>query len=161
LFSGKVIAYAGLIDGQEVSWFPSYGPEMRGGTASCSVCISSEPIGAPQVNTPDVLVAMNLPSFTKFVETAVPNSVVVVDSTMVSVKTDRTDVNAHYIPASQLAMDNGLQGLANIVLMGKMLKETNFATKESVIAAIKKSVPVKKQDMVEKNIQALEIGLNS
>lgn len=161
LFSGKTIAYAGLIEGKEVSWFPSYGPEMRGGTSNCSVCISDQPIGSPQVNTPDVLIAMNLPSFTKFIDAAVPNSVVVVDSTTVSAKSDRTDIKAFYIPASQLAMDNDLAGLANIVLMGKMLKETGFAKKESVIEAIKKSVPAKRVDMVEKNIKALEIGFNS
>jgi len=159
LFSGKVTAYAGLIDGKEVSWFPSYGPEMRGGTSNCSVCISDQPIGSPQVNTPDVLIAMNLPSFTKFIDAAAPSSVVVVDSTTVSARSDRTDINAFYVPASQIALDNDLPGLANIVLMGKMLKETGFAKKESVVEAIKKSVPAKRADMVEKNIKALEIGL--
>ena len=161
LFSGKTIAYAGLLDGKEVSWFPSYGPEMRGGTSNCSVCISDQSIGAPQVTAPDVLIAMNLPSFTKFIEAAVPNSVIVVDSTTVNVKSDRTDINAFYIPASQIAMDNGLTGLANIVLIGKMLKETGFAKKESVIEAIKKSVPARRADMVEKNVKALEIGFNA
>jgi len=159
LFSGKVTAYAGLLEEKEVSWFPSYGPEMRGGTSNCSICISDDPIGSPQVNTPDVLIAMNLPSFTKFINAAVPDSVVVVDSTTVSATSDREDIKAFYVPASQIAIDKELPGLANIILLGKMLKETNFAKKESVIEAIKKSVPAKRVDMLEKNVKALEIGL--
>lgn len=83
LFSGKVIAYSGLMDGKEVSWLPSYGPEMRGGTANCSVCISDEPIGSPLVLSPDVLMAMNLQSFDKFINTVVPGGIAVIDSTLV------------------------------------------------------------------------------
>ena len=82
LFAGKVIAYAGLMDGQEVSWLPSYGPEMRGGTANCSVCLSDEPIGSPQVLNPDVLIAMNLPSYEKFIKAVVPGGKVFIDSSL-------------------------------------------------------------------------------
>ena len=136
LFSGKVIAYSGLMDGKEVSWLPSYGPEMRGGTANCSVCISDEPIGSPLVLTPDVLMAMNLQSFDKFINTVVPGGIAVIDSTLVDKKTDRTDITAIYVPATALASENDLQGLANIILIGTILKHTQFADFEAVKKAI-------------------------
>ena len=93
LFAGKVLAYAGLLDGKEVSWLPSYGPEMRGGTANCSVCVSDEPIGSPLILDPQVLVAMNTPSFEKFINSVKPGGKVFVDYSMVDVKTDRTDID--------------------------------------------------------------------
>ena len=108
LFAGKVIAYAGLMDGQEVSWLPSYGPEMRGGTANCSVCLSDEPIGSPQVLNPDVLIAMNLPSYEKFIKAVVPGGKVFIDSSLISGKVEREDVEAFYVPATTLAEENDL-----------------------------------------------------
>ena len=159
LFAGKVMAYAGLIENKEISWLPSYGPEMRGGTANCSVCISDDPIGSPLVLTPDILVAMNLPSYDKFIDEAAPGATVVVDSTLVGKVSDRTDINAFYIPATKLAGDNGLKGLANIIIIGKLLKETGFASLESVEAAIRKCVPAKKAAMVDFNIKALRLGM--
>jgi 2-oxoglutarate ferredoxin oxidoreductase subunit gamma len=160
LFSGKVIAYAGLTEGKEVSWLPSYGPEMRGGTANCSVCLSDKPIGSPLVLTPDVLVAMNLPSYDKFIDTVVPGGTAIVDSTLIDKRTERTDISAHYIPATALAEENGLKGLANIIIIGKLLKETGFASLDAVKAAIKKSVPARKQHLVESNIKAIELGMS-
>ena len=103
LFSGKVIAYSGLMDGKEVSWLPSYGPEMRGGTANCSVCISDDPIGSPLVLSPDVLMAMNLQSFDKFINAVVSGGTAVIDSTLVDKKTERTDITSIYVPATALA----------------------------------------------------------
>ena len=161
LFFGKVIATAGLVDGLEVSWLPSYGPEMRGGTANCSVCISDEPIGAPQVTQPDVLVAMNLPSYDKYIGAVVPGGVAVVDSSLVGKKSERQDIACHYIPSTELAEQNGLGGLSNIVLLGKVLKETGFASLDTVKEAIRRSVPASKQEMFEKNLRALEIGMNA
>ena len=120
LFMGKVIAYAGLYDDKQVSWLPSYGPEMRGGTANCSVCISDEQICSPLVNTPNALIVMNLPSFDKFIDKVVPGGTVIVDSALIEKKTDRTDIDVHYVPATAMAEENGLKGLANIILMGKL-----------------------------------------
>ncbi len=160
LFAGKVMAYAGLIENKEISWLPSYGPEMRGGTANCSVCISDDPIGSPLVLTPDILVAMNLPSYDKFIDAAAPGATVVVDSTLVGKVSERTDINAFYIPATKLAGDNGLKGLANIIIIGKLLKETSFASPESVEAAIRKCVPAKKAAMVDFNLKALKLGMD-
>lgn len=161
LFAGKVIAYGGLNDGKEISWLPSYGPEMRGGTANCSVCISDRTIGSPLVVTPDVLIALNLPSFEKFIDTVKPGGTVIIDSFLINKKVERDDVNAYYVPATKLAEENGIKGLANIILVGKLFKETGFCTEEALYKAIEKCVPARKANMLEFNKKALEIGMNS
>jgi 2-oxoglutarate ferredoxin oxidoreductase subunit gamma len=158
LFAGKIIAYAGMLDGREISWLPSYGPEMRGGTANCSVCLSDDPIGSPLVTTPDVLIAMNLPSYEKFIDEVVPGGVVIVDSTMVGTCTMRRDLEYYTVPATHLAETNELEGLANVILVGKLLAVTQFSTREVCERAIEKSVPAKKVELVESNKRALELG---
>ena len=159
LFTGKIIANTGLLEGKEVSWLPSYGPEMRGGTANCSVCISDEPIGSPLVLSPDVLMAMNLQSFDKFINTVVPGGIAVIDSTLVDKKTERTDITPIYVPATALASENDLQGLANIILIGTIFKYTQFADFEAVKKAIDKCVPPRKRHLIEANLRAIELGM--
>ena len=126
LFAGKVVAYAGLIEGRELSWLPSYGPEMRGGTANCSICLSDEPIGSPLVTNPNVLIAMNRPSLDKFVNEVEPGGTILLDSSLIDERVERDDVTVFYVPASKLAEENGLKGLANIILVGKLRKELAF-----------------------------------
>lgn len=159
LFAGKLIAQAGLIEGRELSWLPSYGPEMRGGTANCSVCLSDEPIGSPLVTEPDVLVAMNQPSLDKFVGDVAPGGMVIVDSTMVANVPERQGVTVFRVPATKLAEEAGLKGLGNVVLVGKLLKEIGFCGVEALDQAIVKSVPAKREHLVELNRRALEIGM--
>jgi 2-oxoglutarate ferredoxin oxidoreductase subunit gamma len=161
LFAGKVIAYAGLTDGYEVSWLPSYGPEMRGGTANCSVSISDEPIGSPLIINPNVLIAMNLPSYEKFIDQVVPGGMVFIDSYLINAKVQRSDVKAFYLPATKVADEQGLSKLANMIIVGKVLKETKFATYDSVVAGLKKSVPPRKAELIDSNIRAIEIGMNA
>ena len=103
LFSGKVLAYKGLIENKNVSWLPSYGPEMRGGTANCSVILSDDPVGAPIVLTPDVLVAMNNPSLDKYENAVRSGGVILVDSSLIERKVNRDDVSVYYVPATKLA----------------------------------------------------------
>ena len=103
LSSGRIVATAALFEGREVSWFPSYGPEMRGGTANCSVVISDDPIGSPVVNEPDVLIALNGPSLEKFVDLVRPGGLIIVDSTLVPQQPQRDDINFFQIPASEIA----------------------------------------------------------
>jgi 2-oxoglutarate ferredoxin oxidoreductase subunit gamma len=161
LFTGKVVAYAGLIDGREVSWLPSYGPEMRGGTANCSVCISDEAIGSPLVTEPDVLIAMNGPSFDKFIDTVAPGGKVIIDSSLIQdVKTDRNDVTIYKVPATQLSNDEHLEGIANIILLGKALKESAFSTLETVEESLKKCVPPRKSHLLEHNVRAVKLGMS-
>jgi len=158
LFAGKVMAYSGLVDGAEISWLPSYGPEMRGGTCNCSVVLSNDAIGSPLVVNPDVLIAMNKPSLLKFQDKVVSGGIIIVDSTTVDVKVERNDVTVYYVPATKLADDNSLKGLANMILVGKLFKETKFVTPESLENGLLKCIPPKKAAMIESNKKALEIG---
>jgi len=155
LFAGKFLAYLGLTKGKEVSWLPSYGPEMRGGTANCSVIVSDDPVGSPIVGAPDVLLAMNLPSLDKFEGKVKPGGVIFVDSSLVARKVQRTDVTAVYVPGTQLASDSGALSLANITMMGKILAAEN---EEIVEKALDKSIDARRAGMVEQNMKAFRIG---
>lgn len=161
LFAGKVIANAGLIEGRELSWLPSYGPEMRGGTANCSVTLSDAPIGSPLVTTPNALVAMNQPSYDKFICEVGDGAVVVADSDLISGIEPRDGVEICAIPATKLAQDAGLNGLSNIVLLGKLWERTGFCSRETIDAAIDKSVPASKAHLKDKNKQALQLGIDA
>ncbi len=158
LFAGKFLAYKGLKDGKNVSWLPSYGPEMRGGTASCGVIISDSPVGSPIVSNPDVLVAMNLPSLDRYEDSVVPGGTIYVDSTLIERKVKRSDVTVHYIPATQLASDNGMSTLANMIIVGKILNETNGFDDAGVDAALRSVVSARHQDLLEVNRKAMLIG---
>ena len=158
LFAGKFLVNKGMMEGKEVSWLPSYGPEMRGGTANCSVIISDEPVGSPIVSKPNVLMVMNLPSLDKYEKDVPAGGKIFVDSSLIGRKVERTDVEAYYVPATQLASDNGLSGLANMILTGKLLKELGQFDEEAVETALKKVVSVKHPEMYEKNLTALKLG---
>ncbi len=159
LFSGKVLAYKGLMEGKNVSWLPSYGPEMRGGTANCSVIISDNPVGSPIVSKPDVLIAMNLPSLDLFENSVAPGGMIFVDSSLIERKVNRTDVKVFYIPATKLASDNKIAKLANMIIIGKVLKETNgFENEEGVNNALKQVISAKHADMLEVNLNAMRLG---
>jgi len=155
LFAGKFLAYKGMIRGKQVSWLPSYGPEMRGGTANCSVIVSDAPIGAPVVSAPDILVAMNLPSLDKYEPKVKPGGTVYVDSALIGRKVERTDVTAVYIPATKLASDNGLDKLANMILLGKVLAGESD---ETVLQALKGVISAKRADMLAMNRRAMALG---
>jgi len=160
LFAGKFIAYKGLIENKEVSWLPSYGPEMRGGTASCSVIVSDEPVGSPIVNNPDVLVAMNLPSLDRFEDKVAPGGIIFLDSSLIERAVKRTDVTVFALPATKLASDNGFPTLANMILVGKILKELGEYSDESLKAALAKVISAKHADMMEVNRKAIDLGAN-
>ncbi len=160
LFMGKFLAYKGLLEGKQVSWLPSYGPEMRGGTANCSVILSDLPVGSPIVTKPDVLIAMNLPSLEKYENDVVPGGKIFIDSTLIGKKIERTDVDAYYIPATKLAADAGMLTLANMMILGKMMKESDAIEYSGIEDALKKVVSAKRQDMLSYNLKALEIGYN-
>ena len=154
LFAGKFAAYKGLIEEKQVSWLPSYGPEMRGGT----VIISDSPVGSPIVSKPDVLIAMNLPSLDRYESTVAAGGTIFVDSTLVERKVNRTDVTAYYVPATRLANENGIPTLANMILMGNILKVMGEFKEESVSAALKKVISAKHADMLDVNLKALKTG---
>ena len=161
LFSGKFLAYKGLTEDKQVSWLPSYGPEMRGGTASCSVIISDTPVGTPNVSKPDVLVAMNLPSLDKYEDSVAPGGTIFVDSTLVERKVNRTDVMVHYIPATKLANENKMPTLANMIIVGKILGELGGFNEEGINVALSKVISARHADMLEFNLKALKLGMEN
>ena len=160
LFAGKFIAYKGLVEGKNLSWLPSYGPEMRGGTANCSVILSDDPVGSPIVSNPDVLVAMNLPSLDKFEKDVVPGGMIFVDSSLIERKVERDDVKVFYIPATRLANEIGAPTLANMIITGKLIKETGAVSYDNLDDALHKVVSAKHQNLFDLNKKAIECGYN-
>ena len=158
LFAGKFLAYKGMVQGKQLSWLPSYGPEMRGGTANCSVILSDTPVGSPIITNPDVLVAMNLPSLQKFVGAVVPGGKIILDSTLIDAKVERDDIEVFYVPATQLAKDAGFATLSNMILTGKVLKEIDVVSYEGNKETLESFIPAKKAGLIDMNLKALQIG---
>ncbi len=157
LFAGRQLAQAGMKIGKQVSWLPSYGPEMRGGTANCSVNINDDPIGSPLVTRPEILIAMNLPSLKKFEDCVVPGGLIILDCSLIDDLPKREDIRVSCIPATRLADEHDMKGLANVIMIGNMLRQTDlfdydyFA--ESLADAAKS-----KPHLVELNKKALKLG---
>ena len=157
-FSGKQMAKTGMHVGKNVTFLPSYGPEMRGGTSNCTVVISDEEIGSPSVSSPDVLVAMNLPSFDKFEPKIAKGGILFCDSTLVDKKSQRDDIKAYYVPATGLANENDLLGFANVILLGVIVKVTGIFDCADFEDYLLSNIPATKTALIEKNKKALEIG---
>lgn len=158
LFAGKFLAYCGLIDKKEISWLPSYGPEMRGGTANCSVCISDTEISSPLVTAPDILVAMNQPSFEKFSPKVRYNGTIFTDSTLINVKQKAKNISYYSVPATQLSSDKKIFGTASIILTAMMINKCGLFRKTTVTEAIKKCISSGKPHHLEANLKAIKIG---
>ena len=158
LFAGKVLAYAALTEQRELSWLPSYGPEMRGGTANCNVIISDSPVGSPIVQNPNVLMVMNTPSLDKYEKSVAPGGKIFVDSTLISRKVEREDVEVFYIPATKMASDMGMPTLANMILLGAIVKATGCITDEGMLAGLNKIIPAKKANLLDANIKCIQAG---
>ena len=158
LFAGKFLAYKGLLEDLQVSWLPSYGPEMRGGTANCSVCISDQPIGSPLITAPNYLIAMNLPSLERFIDAVEPGGTVILDSSLIDSEIARTDISVYRVPSSRMAEENGLKGLSNMILVGKLFHELGFCSDEVLDEAITKCIPPRKASMLELNRKAVALG---
>lgn len=161
LFAGKLIAYAAMVAGKEISWLPSYGPEMRGGTANCHVVISDEPVGSPIVTHPDILITMNNPSLTKFEDEVSSGGTIFVDKSIVSEKVKRTDIKVIYVEATKIAMNLGNAALANMVILGAFLKETGIFIVDEIKDAIINNIPKTKQALAEIDIKAVMAGYNA
>jgi Pyruvate:ferredoxin oxidoreductase and related 2-oxoacid:ferredoxin oxidoreductases, gamma subunit len=156
---GQLLTYAGMIDGKEVSWVPAYGPEMRGGTANCSVIVSDDPIGSPIFDKGiTTSVVMNLPSFRKFVPKVASGGSIFVNSSIVSEKVDRDDVNVYYIPVNDLANELGNGKLINIIMLGAVIEIDKIVESESVIKAFLKVFGDDKAKFIPINREALSKG---
>ena len=158
LFLGKMIALAGMIDGKEVSWIPSYGPEMRGGTANCSVVVSDRRIGTPVVTHPNVLVAMNRPSLEKFESTMQPGGHLLINKTLIEIPHTRQDIDVMYLEITGLAGELGNPRLANIVALGGLIGRVGLVSRDAVIEALKKELSGKKAALLDLNLKALDAG---
>ncbi len=160
LFAGKVLAHAGLLEGRELSWLPSYGPEMRGGTANCNVILSDSPVGSPIVQRPNVLMVMNTPSLDKYESAVVPGGKIFLDSSLITRKVERKDVDVYYVPATRMASDMGTPGLANMVLLGTVIRETGCVKPETVDEALRHVIPARKANLFDANKAAVDAGRN-
>lgn len=159
LFAGKLLAYCGMVSGKELSWLPSYGPEMRGGTCNCHVILSDDPVSSPLITKPTVLFAMNQPSLDKFKDKVVPGGVIVYDSTLISRGSGRSDVKEVAVPATKTANEAGASKLANMILVGALLKETGIFDEKTVEEALNKLIPPKKADMLKTNLDCIKKGM--
>jgi 2-oxoglutarate ferredoxin oxidoreductase subunit gamma len=159
LSAGRLIAYAGMLEDKHVSWLPSYGPEMRGGTANCHVIVSEEPIGSPILNSATAIIVMNSPSLEKFESIVEKAGLVITDSSLVDMRPSRTDVDICEIPASEMASDMGNATYAGIILLGKLIAKTGVVSKESFEAALKKVLPPKYHHLIPEEMKALDMGM--
>lgn len=159
LSMGKLLAYAALLEGKEVSWCPSYGPEMRGGTANCAIVVSDEPIGSPVITAgATASVVMNLPSFDRFVEIVGPGGNVILNSSLIDKKVERTDVNAYYVPANDIAKELNNPKLANIVLLGALIEVDQTVSVQACLDAFLKVFGENKAKFIPANKEALNRG---
>ena len=155
---GRILVEAGLKEGKNVSWLPSYGPEMRGGTANCSVIVSDEDIAAPTVTEATAVIAMNKPSLDKFEKDVVPGGLLLVNSSLIDAKATRDDIDVHYIPANDIATEIGTDKIANMVMLGAYLKATGAAKQETVMEYIAEVFSGKKAKVIPLNQEALKQG---
>lgn len=158
LFAGQVLAYAAMDTGHEVTWIPSYGPEMRGGTANCTVVIADEEIGSPLVQNPPAVIALNLPSFDKYEKLVQPGGVIVVNESMVDRKAEREDITVIYVPGNEMAETCGDRRLLNMVMTGALLATYPVLKVEDVKTALKAHLPAKRQRLIPNNFDAMDRG---
>ena len=155
---GQMLCYGGMLEGREVSYLPSYGPEMRGGAAYCMITVSDEPVGAPVFAHPDCLMAMNLPSLDKFECSVAPGGRLFVNSSLISRKAERGDIEVHYIPANDIALELGNSRVAGMVMLGAYLKLSGVVGHDGIHGALKKVLGERKASLIDVNLQALERG---
>jgi 2-oxoisovalerate ferredoxin oxidoreductase beta subunit len=158
---GILLAHCAVEEGFETTWIPSYGPEMRGGTANCSVVVSDRRIGTPVVNHPNVLVAMNRPSLEKFEPMMQAGGHLLINKTLIEIPHTRTDVDVAYVEITGLAGDLGNPRLANIVALGALMGRVGLVGRSAVIEALNKELSGKKAALLELNLKALEAGMQA
>ncbi len=159
LFAGQLLAYAALAADKHVTWIPSYGPEMRGGTAHCTVVIGDEPIGAPLVRNPDVAITLNLPSTDKYEPLVKPGGVLVVNRSLVPRPIQRLDITVLAAPADDMATELGNRRLANVVLLGALLAVRPILEPAAIEQALAEHLPERHAHLLELNKQALQAGM--
>jgi 2-oxoglutarate ferredoxin oxidoreductase subunit gamma len=158
LFAGQLLAYAAMDSGHQVTWIPSYGPEMRGGKARCTVIVSDEEIGSPLVRRPSAAIVLNLPSMEAFEPALKPGGVLVVNSSLIPMESERDDITVHYVPATDLAIELGNVRMANVVCLGALVETTGVVSLDAVAQALDDHLPKRHRKLLGLNKQALQKG---
>lgn len=161
LLMGQLMAYAGMLDGKEASWMPAYGPEMRGGSANCSVVISDEPVGSPKVEDADVVIAMNRPSMVLFEKNVVPGGLLLYNSSLIDVKPSRTDIRVIPVPCNDIADEMGNSRVANMVMLGALLECTKPFDTELLVESLRHKLGAKKEKLIPLNREAIQKGMRA
>ena len=159
LSAGRLLAYAGMLEGREVSWLPSYGPEMRGGTANSMIVISDEPVASPFINSCSALIVMNNPSMAKYESYVDAGGIIVYDNSLITLLPTRTDVNSFGIPATKMALDMNESSYSNVFLLGKLIEQTGCVSVESFEKALYGVLPKRKHGMIPDEMQVLARGM--
>ncbi|MBF8437539.1 2-oxoacid:acceptor oxidoreductase family protein [Halanaerobiaceae bacterium Z-7014] len=157
---GRLLAYAGMKEDKEVSWMPSYGPEMRGGTANCTVIVSDEKIPAPVSSHPDTAIVMNLPSQDKFGPKVKENGHLLVNSSLIEKEVDRDDINIINVPANEIADELGNTRVANMVMLGAYIAAVDIVSLDTVKDSLKNVLPERRHNLIPMNEEALDRGYN-
>ena len=155
---GQMLCYSGMKEGRSVSWLPSYGPEMRGGTANCHVIVSDEDVASPIVSQADAVIAMNLPSLDKFERSVKPGGRLFINSSLIEKKAVRNDIEVYYVPANEIALELGNSRVASMVILGAYLQKAKTVSPDSIIESLKKVLGKKKESLIPVNKKALESG---
>lgn len=158
LLLGQVLAYAGMVEGKEVSWLPSYGPEMRGGTANCTVVLSDVEIGSPVVSQPTCVIALNLPSMEKFEPMLKPGGLLIINSSLVEKKAERDDIEVVEVAATEIANELGSGRVANMVALGAFVQQTGAVDFTTLKEALQKVLPQRRHDLIPLNLEAIQRG---
>ena len=158
LFAGQLLAYAAMDSGHHVTWIPSYGPEMRGGKARCTVIVSDEEIGSPLVRRPSAAIVLNIPSMEAFEPAIKSGGVLVVNSSLVPQKSERTDINVLYVPASDMAIELGNVRIANVICLGALVQAAGIASLEAIEQALDAHLPERHRKLLGLNSEALRKG---
>lgn len=158
LFAGQLLAYAAMDSGNHVTWFPSYGPEMRGGKARCTVIVAGEEIGAPLVRRPSAAIVLNIPSMEAFEPAIKPGGVLVVNSSLIPQKSERDDIRIIYIPATDMAIELGNARLANVICLSALVQATGVVLLEAVKQALEDHLPKRHHKLLGLNYEAMDKG---
>jgi 2-oxoglutarate ferredoxin oxidoreductase subunit gamma len=159
LFAGQLLTYTGMDEGWHVTWIPSYGPEMRGGTAHCTVILSDEEIGSPIIRQPTMCIVMNPPSMEKYDPLIKPGGLLVANSTLVRDKSSRDDIDVVYVPANDLAAELGNIKMANVILLGALLGKREILPIHSIKRTMDEHIPERRKHIIEPNKRALDRGV--
>jgi len=161
LFTGQLLSYTAMDLNLDVTWFPSYGPEMRGGTANCTVIIADEEIGAPVVKNPTITIVMNIPSLEKYESTVKPDGFLVVDTSMVDRRVTRQDIQTLELPATEIAESLGNKKMTNMVLLGALLKKFPVVPLDALKKSLESHMPARHQKLLQLNLKALDAGAST